>query len=134
MSKTLGSQTRVRFDRRDRLNPAATEKDLSAIVTAVPELRVAYSDAVDGGVWSARTDTNSRGKGFDDLLPTESAAFSPTRTQLRDAARQAGDLIAEARALLQLAGDTLHRAQLRQDPEVLARDVEKRAAATQQRG
>jgi hypothetical protein len=130
-SRSLGSDFRVRFDR-DRLNRAVTERNLSAIVTSVPELRTAWADAVDGGVWAPRRE-NGRPSTHQETDPTTAAAFSPTRRQLREAAKQAGDLIAEARSLLQQAADTLHRAQLRQDPEVLARDLEKRQAATQRR-
>jgi hypothetical protein len=57
--------------------------------------------------------------------------FAPTQRQLRDTAREATVLVGEALAHLELAGDVLHRGLFRSDPEVLARFLEKRRAATQ---
>jgi hypothetical protein len=129
MSQTLSSNTRVRFDQ-EPLNRRATEKALSQIVTLIPELRTVWSDAVDGGVWAPRRE-NGRPSTHQQTDPTPAAVFSPTRRQMRQAAKHAAVDIHEALALLRSASDTLHRAQLRQDPEVLAEDLEKRQAATQ---
>src|SRR5262245_51713490 len=132
MTQTLGSSAQVRWDRRpDRLNRKATEKDFRQIFHLAAELWDVWADAVDGGVWAPKTDNGGRGTGFHDLKPTESAVFSPTRRQMRDAAKQASAAIADARAYLEMAADILSRAQLRQDPEVLAQFVEIRQAAIQ---
>jgi hypothetical protein len=131
---TLGSQAKVKWDRRpDRLNRKATERDFRQIFHLAAELWDTWADAVDGGVWAPRTENGGRGSGFHDVNPTESAVLSPTRRQLRDAAKQASEAIADARAYLEMAADILHRAQLRQDPEVLAHHLEIRQAATQKR-
>src|SRR5262245_28802646 len=132
MTQTLGSSAQVRWDRRpDRLNRKATEKDFRQIFHLAAELWDVWADAVDGGVWAPKTDNGGRGTGFHDLKPTESAVFSPTRRQMRYAAKQASVAIPAARAHVEFAADLLPRAQLPHDPEVLARFVEIREPATQ---
>ena len=134
MTQTLGSSAKVKWDRRpDRLNRKRTDKDFQQILKLVVEVHQVWGDAVDGGVWAPRTENGGRGTGFHDLKPTESAVFSPTRRQLRQAAKQASEAIADARAYLEMAADILHRAQLRQDPEVLDRWQDMRSAAIQHR-
>jgi hypothetical protein len=131
---TLGSQAKVKWDRpKDRLDPSRMDRDLLAILKKMVEVRDAWEDAVDGGVWSSRSDFNGPGSGLAQSRPTESAVHSPTRRQLREAAREASTLVGEALQHLEIALDVLHRAQLRQDPEVLERFLEKRGAATQRR-
>jgi hypothetical protein len=112
----------------DRLNPARTEADLQRIVAMVVELRHAWPDVVDGGKYPPRTESNGRGKGFEDIDPTYTAVTSGSQIGLRRAARQASRRIAEARERLEDAATTLHSALLRTDPEVMAEFVEKRSA------
>jgi len=130
---TIGSKAKVKWDRRaDRLNRKATERDFKQILVLIVEVSQAYDDAVDGGVW-APSKENGRPSTHSVTDPTYSAVISPTRRQLRDAAKQAGEAVADARAYLEMAADMLHRAQARQDPEVLAQFLEVRQAATQRR-
>lgn len=129
MSQTYGSNAKVRFDRPDRLNRARTEKDVKRVARLIIEVRLAWDEAVDAGVWAPRRETGGRGTGFADSHPVESAVSSPTRKQLRVAAAEAAGRIAEARAALQEASDILHSAMLRSDPDVLAEFLEKRGAA-----
>jgi hypothetical protein len=132
MTQTVGSSAKVKWDRRaDQLNRKAFERDFHAILKVAEEVYQGWMDAVDGGVWAPRTDSNGRGNPLSS--PTESAVFSPTRRQMRQAAKQAAEAVADARAYLVMAADILHRAQARQDPEVLARFLEIRQAAEQSR-
>ena len=129
---SLGSNAKVKWDRpKDRLNPARMDKDILRILDLIVEIRHVWEQAVDGGAYPGRTGSNGRGTGFTDLKPVESAVFAPTQRQLRDTAREATVLVGEALAHLELAGDVLHRGLFRSDPEVLARFLEKRRAATQ---
>src|SRR5262245_9120219 len=129
MTKTFGSTAKVKMDRPDRLNRRATEKDIDHILRMILEIRPLWDDAVEGGVWSPRTD--GMGRPSTRPHPTEAAVFSPTRRQLREAAKEAASLIGEARQHLEIAAEVLHRGLLRQDPEVLSQFLEKRGAATQ---
>src|SRR5262245_53611240 len=131
MTKTYGSTAKVKMDQPDRLSRRSTEKDMRRILELVVEVRSAFDQAVEVGVYSPRGDGNGRGKGFTDVRPTESAVFSPTRSQVRRAARQAAEELSDAKAALELAADILHRGLFRTDPEVLGQFLEKRAAATQ---
>ena len=80
MTETLGSSAKVRWDKpKDRLNRARTEADLRAILVMVAEVRHAWDDAVEGGVYQAKGETNGRGKGFEDSDPTHTAATAPTQ-------------------------------------------------------
>lgn len=129
---TLGSKAKVKWDRpKDRLNPARMDRDMLRILELVVEVRHVWEQALDGGAYPGRTGSNGRGTGFTDLKPTESAVFAPTQRQLREAAREATVEIGTALAHLELAADVLHRGLFRSDPEVLARFLEKRRAATQ---
>ena len=122
----------TRRDRRpDRLNPERTDKHFRRILELVVEVRQVWEQAVDGGTYTPRTESNGRGKGFDDMDPTHSAAMSPTQRQLRAKARHAAVLVEKAMEDLEEAASVLHSGLFRTDPEVLARDVEKRQAATQ---
>ena len=133
MTQTVGSNAKVNWDRpKDRLNRKATERDFRQIFHLAAELWGVWADAVDGGVWppvkeSGRPSTHAV------TDPTYHAVVSPTRRQLREAAKQAAEAVADARAYLEMAADILHRAQARQDPEVLAQFLEVRQAATQHR-
>ena len=131
MTQTFGSTARIKMDRPDRLSPRSFDKETRRVLELIVEIRTVWEQVVDGGVYSPRGDGNGRGTGFTDLRPTESAVFSPTRSQLRAAAREAGGELSTAREHLELAVDILHRALFRSDPEVLARFLEKRQAATQ---
>ena len=134
MSQTLGSDAQIRLYRNDRLSRRRTEKDISRILDLLPEIRVAWDHAVEGGVYQSRDgEPPTLGRGFSDVRPTESAVFSPTRSQLRRAARHAAVEIAEAKAHLEYAADVLAHGLLRTDPEVYQRHLEKRQAATQAR-
>jgi hypothetical protein len=117
----------------DRLNPERTDRDVRRILELTVEVRRLWEQAVDGGVYAPRTESNGRGKGFSDMRPTESAASSLTQRQLRGTAKHAANKIAQARVELQEAANVLHNGLLRTDPEVLAEYLEKRAAATQGR-
>jgi hypothetical protein len=131
MTQTLGSNAKVKWDRpKDRLNRKATERDFQQILRVVVEVHQAWSDAVDGGVW-APVKESGRPSTHAVTDPTYHAVVSPTRRQLREAAKQASESIADARAYLEMAADILHRAQARQDPEVLAQFLEVRNAAIQ---
>jgi len=130
---TLGSKAKVKWDREpDRLNRKAIERDFHQILKILVEVHEAWFDAVDGGVW-APVKENGRPSTHSVTDPTYEAMMSPTRGQLREAAKQAAEAVADARAYLQMAADILHRAQKRQDPEVLAQFLEVRQAATQRR-
>lgn len=134
MSQTIGSDARVRWDPPDRLSRRRWEKNITSILELLPELREAWSDAVDGGVWAPRDgEPPTLGRGFSDVRPTESAAHSPMRAELRRAAGQAAEYAAEALALLEDASITLANANLRTDPQEWIRAQEKRQAATQRR-
>ena len=69
MTETLGSGAKVRWDKpKDRLNRARTEADLRAILVMVAEVRHAWDDAVEGGVFPVRSiigaaASRRRGKG-----------------------------------------------------------------------
>jgi hypothetical protein len=131
---TFGSKAKVKWDRpKDRLNPERMDKDLLAILETMIEIRHAWEDAVDGGVWAPRSGFNGPGSDILQHRPTEAAVYSPTRRQLREAAREASTLVAEALQHLEVAADVLHRGVLRTDPETLDRFLEKRQAATQRR-
>lgn len=134
MTQTLGSSSaKVQWEQRpDRLNPEHTDKDVRRIVELVIEVRRLWEQAVDGGVYSPRGETNGRGKGFEDSDPTHSAVTRPTQRQLRGSARYAAVLISEAKERLEDAARVLHNGLLRTDPEVLAEHLEKRRAATQE--
>jgi hypothetical protein len=135
VSQTLGSNGRVRFDKpRDRLNRARTEADLKAILVLVVEVRPAWDDAVEGGVYPTRTSNlgETRHTGFDDNDPTHTAATRPTQRQLRGSAKHAAVLIAEARQRLEDAARTLANGLLRSDPDEWIQHQEKRRAATQE--
>lgn len=122
----------VKWDRRpDRLNPERTDKDVLRILELLVEVRRLWEQAVDGGVYPPRGETNGRGTGFHDLKPTETAASALTQRQLRGSARYAAVLISECRERLEDAARVLHNGLLRTDPEVLAEHLEKRQAATQ---
>jgi hypothetical protein len=130
---TLGSKAKVKFDQQpDRLNRKAMERDFHQILKLLVEVHEAWFDAVDGGVW-APVKESGRPSTHAITDPTYQAVESPTRRQLRNAARQAAEAIADSRAYLEMAADMLHRAQKRQDPEVLAQFLEVRQAATQKR-
>ena len=132
MTETLGSGAKVRWDKpKDRLNRARTEADLRAILVMVAEVRHAFDDAVEGGAYQAKGETNVRGKGFEESDPTHSAATNPIRRDLRGTAIHAAYLIAEARQRLEDAGWTLSNGLLRSDPEEWIHAQEKRRAATQ---
>jgi len=133
LSQTLGSKAKVKLDRpEDRLNRKATERDFQQILKMVVEVHEAWFDAVDGGVWPPVKE-NGRPSTHAVTDPTYQAVDSPTRRQLRQAAKRSAEAIADARAYLEMAADMLHRAQARQDPEVLAQFLEVRQAATQRR-
>lgn len=134
MTESQGAKAKVRWDKpRDRLNPKRTDEDVRRILVLVVEVREVWGDAVDGGVYPPKTESNSRGRGFTDTDPTHSAVTRPTQRQLRGSARYAARLIAEARAKLEDAANVLHNGLLRTDPEVYERDLEKKRAATQPR-
>jgi hypothetical protein len=118
---------------KDGLNPEHTDRDVRRIVELIVEVRQLWEQAVDGGVYSPKTETNGRGRGFDDSDPTYSTVTRPTQRQLRSTARYAADLIAGSRDRLEDAARVLHNGLLRTDPEVLAEHLEKRRAATQGR-
>ena len=119
--------------KKDRLNPERTDQDVRRILELVVEVRRIWEQAVDGGVYSPRLESNGRGKGFDDSDPTHSAVARPTQRQLRGTARYAATLIADSRANLEDAARVLHNGLFRTDPEVYAEHLEKRRAATQPR-
>lgn len=121
----------TRERRPDRLNPERTDRQFHRILELVIEVRTVWEQAVDGGSYTPRTESNGRGKGFDDVDPTYSTAMSPTQRQLRSKARHASLLIEKSMEDLEEAASVLHSGLFRTDPEVLARDVEKRQAATQ---
>jgi hypothetical protein len=132
LSQALGSKAKVKWNRpKDRLNPARFDKDLTSILEKVVDLRRVWEQVADGGAYPGRTGSNGRGTGFTDLKPTESAVFAPTQRQLREAARKASTEVGTALDHLSAAADILHRSLFRSDPEVLARFLEKRRAATQ---
>jgi hypothetical protein len=133
-SRSLGSDVRVRWKREDRLNPERTDQDIKHILELLIQVRALWERAVDGGSWMPRGDTNGRGKGFQDLRPTESAAHSPMQQNLRAKARQAAGLIYHARADLQEALSVLDGGEFGTDPEEWIQAAEKRSAATQRRG
>jgi hypothetical protein len=134
LTQTLGSKAKVKWDPpKDRLNRSRMDKDFFAMLKKMIEVRDAWHDAVDGGVWAPRSGFNGPGSGLAQQRPTEAAFDSPTRSQLRVAAKEASSLVGEALQHLEIALDVLHRAQARQDPEVLDRFLEKRAAAIQHR-
>jgi hypothetical protein len=134
MTQTLGSEAKVKWDRpKDRLNPAQMDRDILRILDLLTDIRHVWEQAVDGGAYPGRTGSGGRGTGFTDLKPTESAVFAPTQRQLRQAAREATTEVGTAIAHLELAADICHRGLLRTDPEVYARDLEKRQAAEQGR-
>src|SRR4029077_14594820 len=95
------------------------------------EVRVVWEEAVDGGVYPPKVDSNGRGQGFTALKPTETAASSPTQRQLRHAAKRAAVLIGQSRQNLEDAARVLHNGLIRTDPEVLAEYLQKHQAATQ---
>lgn len=115
----------------DRLNPARTDRDVAAILELVVEVRVFWEQAVDGGTWPPRSGEIGPGSDILASRPTEAAVGSPTRTQLREAAKEASDLIGEARARLEDAGYVLSRAFRLSDPEEFSEFLERRAAAVQ---
>ncbi len=117
----------------DRLNPERTDKDVRRILELVVEVRQVWEEAVDGGIYPPRTESNARGKGFDEMDPTHAAVSRPTQQQLRRTARRAATLIHDARESLEDAATVLHNGLLRTDPEVLAKFLEKRQAAVQGR-
>lgn len=117
--------------RPDRLNPERTDRQFHRILELVIEVRRVWEQAVDGGSYAPRAESNGRGTGFSDMNPTYSAAMSPTQRQLRSKARHAAVLVEKAMEDLEEAASVLHSGLFRTDPEVLARDVEKRRAATQ---
>jgi hypothetical protein len=132
---TLGSSAKVKWDvPKDRLNPSRMDRDFFTMLKRMIEIRDAWHDAVDGGVWAPRSGFNGPGSGLAQQRPTEAAIESPTRSQLRAAAKEASSLVGEALMHLDVALDVLYRAQARQDPEVLSRFLEKRQAAEQRRG
>src|SRR5262245_16658341 len=124
MTKTFGSTAKVKMDQPDRLSRRGTEKDMRRILELVVEVRSAFDQAVEVGVYSPRGEQNGRGTGFSYLEggqvagPTESAAFSPTRSQVRRAAKQAAEEISNAKESLELAAAILANGLLRTDPEV----------------
>ena len=133
MTETYGSRARVRWDKpQDRLNPKQTEKHLHRIIELTVEVRHAFIDAVEGGVYPIRQETNGRGKGFEESDPTHTAATRPTQRQLRGTARYAAGEIARAVQALEEAAWMLHRGLLLTDPQVLEWEGEKRRAATQE--
>src|SRR4030095_2678440 len=126
---TLGSNAKVKWDRpKDRLNPARTDKEILRILELLVEVRRLWEQAVDGGVYSPRTETNGRGKGFHDSDPTHSAVDRPTQRQLRRSAVRASELILDARERLEDASRVLHNGLLLTDPEVLLAPLERRRA------
>lgn len=131
VSQTLGSDARVRWNRpKDRLDQAQFDKDILEILDLLVEVRHLWQDAVDGGAYPQKTGSG-RPSSFEDTDPTYSAATRPAQRQLRGSARYAAGVIAEVKVRLEDAADALHRGMFRTDPEVLRRDLEKRAAATQ---
>jgi hypothetical protein len=73
--------------------------------------------------------TVGRGTGFGDTHPTESIALNPRRSQIRAAARRAGELIEQAELTLEEASGVIANGYLRLDPQEWIRAVEKRRAA-----
>jgi len=132
VTQSLGSKAAVRWEKpKDKLNPERMDRNCHRLLILVVEVRQVWEQAVDGGTYSPRTETNGRGKGFEDTDPTYSAAMAPTQRQLRAKAKRAAALVEKAVADLEEAASMLHSGLFRTDPEVLARDVEKRNAATQ---
>jgi hypothetical protein len=117
--------------RTDRLNPEQMDRDVLRILELVVEVRHVWEQAVDGGVYSPRLESNGRGKGFQDSDPTHSAVTRPTQWQLRGSARRAAVLISEAKDRLEDAAWVLHNGMLRTDPDEWIQHREKRAAAIQ---
>ena len=133
MTQTHGSNAKVRWDKpKDRLNPARTHADVQPILALIVEVRQAWGDAVDGGVYPPQTETG----GTRDRLrrhrpdPLRSHPAYPAPAQRSGTVRRG--LIAEAKERLEDAAQVLHNGLLRTDPEVLAEHLEKRRAATQQ--
>jgi hypothetical protein len=120
--------------RYDRLDPAQLDKDVVAILALVVEVRGAWEQAVDGGTWAPRSGEIGPGSSILQNRPTEAAVASPTRSQLRAAAREASSAIAEARQALEDAGYVLSRAFRLSDPAEYEEFLERRAAATQNGG
>lgn len=133
MTQTLGSSAPMKWDRpTDRLTPEQFDRNVVRVLELLVEVRRLWEQAVDGGVYTDRLETNGRGKGFHDSDPTYSAARAPTKIQLRGSARYAAILMAECRERLEDAARVLHNGLLRTDPEVLEDFLEKRRAATQE--
>jgi hypothetical protein len=87
-------------------------------------------DAADAGARkSSGMEFVGRGKGFSDADPTGTAALDPRRSQIRRAARRAGELIEEAELTLEEASGVIANGYLRLDPQEWIRAVEKRRAA-----
>jgi hypothetical protein len=88
-------------------------------------------DATDAGARKSSDGLGfvGRGRGFTDTDPTGTAALDPRRSQIRQAARRAGDLIEEAEATLEEASGVIANGYLRRDPQERVRAVEKRRAA-----
>lgn len=116
---------------KDSLNPERTDRNVAAILELVIEVRVAWEQAVDGGTWPPRSGEIGPGSTILSSRPTEAAVSSPTRSQLRAAARQASERIAESRAALEDAAYVLSRAFRLTDPQEFQEFLERRAAATQ---
>jgi hypothetical protein len=116
---------------KDRLDPAQFDRDVAAILALVVEVRVVWEQAVDGGTWAPRSGEIGPGSSILSNRPTEAAVSSPTRSQLRSAAREASSAVAEARQALEGAGYVLSRAFRLSDPTEYQEFLERRAAATQ---
>jgi hypothetical protein len=74
------------------------------------------------------TCSDSRGRGFTHVRPTETAALDARRSQIRRAAR-AALLLEEAEATREEACGVIANGYLRLDPQEWVRAVEKRRAA-----
>lgn len=115
----------------DRLSVAQLDRDVMRILELVVEVRGAWEQVVEGGVWPPRSGEIGPGSGILLHRPTEAAVSSPTRSQLRAAAKEAGSLVADARRDLEDAGYVLARAFRLSDPAEYQEFLERRAAATQ---
>lgn len=128
MPQTFGPNIRIRWDRKDWLNPKQTEQDFKQILTLVVEVRELWDHGVQGAVWSTGSGYEM-GRASTRPNPTEAAAFSSTREQLRAQARIGAECIAEAAAKLEEAAIHLSNGILRTDPQEWIRALEKRRAA-----
>jgi hypothetical protein len=105
-------------------------RSLDRIAELAQTLASLLEDAADAGARkSGGMEFVGRGRGFADRDPTGTAALDPRRSQIRRAARRAGQLIEEAEATLEEASGVIANGYLRLDPQEWVRAVEKRRAA-----